>query len=452
MSADILLVVLCFSYSALPILEFTKMFFKLIFPLLALSLILFTRSSIAQQWTLESSIRQAMSVSPELKISSAEIGARQEDLNLSSLWPDPEIELRVDNELGQDDGSGGYDLMDIKISQAIPLSRTKYQKSVAIANLKATEFSRVHQALLLQNKVSKVFHQLQLVSAEYNLAKKRLQLADEQSRQSQKNTGGIIVRYLTPLEKMRLDIIREEASQAASSAEGKYLETLKEFTKLLVIDADMSTSFSELQPINRLPDIKSLLAMQDEHAQIAGQQQLLLAAKHEIDVARSTQTIDPTISLTRSQVNLANGRHDIYGVIFNVQIPIHDRKSKAESKASFKASEKNIALLQMRRDLRIDLERSFTHLKHVVEQADEYEKKVLLPAKKMLDLTNKGFASGELKILSLVDANKTFFEARLHYLNLLYQAWNELADVQLYAGQLMTDSDTQQISLNQGDH
>jgi len=427
------------------------MFYKLIRPLLAVTITLSPPVSLAQQWTLRSSIEQAMSTSPELQISMAEIGARREDVDLSDLWPDPQIELRVDNELGQDDGSGGYDLMDIKVSQAIPLSRTKHQKSVAIANLKATEFSRQYQALLLQNKVSKVFHQLQLASAEYKLAEKRLEQADAHSKQSHKNSDGIIVRYLTPLETMRLDIIREEASQAASSAEGKYRETLNEFAKLLVIDADMSISVSELQPITEVPDIKQLLALQDEHVQIASQQQQLQAAKHEIDVARSTQTIDPTISLIRSQGNFPSGRADFYGVMLNVAIPIHDRKSKAESKASYRASEKNIELQQLRRDLRIDLERSFTHLNHVVEQAVEYEKKILLPAKKMLELTNKGFASGELKILSIVDADKTYFEARLHYLDLLYQAWNELADLQLYAGQLMTDNDSQEISLNQGD-
>jgi outer membrane protein TolC len=69
----------------------------------------------------------------------------------------------------------------------------------------------------------------------------------------------------------------------------------------------------------------------------------------------------------------------------------------------------------------------------------------------MLDITNKGFASGELKMLSLVDANNTYFDARLHYLNLLYQARIELADIKLYAGQLMTGIDGQNASLNQGE-
>ena len=57
----------------------------------------------------------------------------------------------------------------------------------------------------------------------------------------------------------------------------------------------------------------------------------------------------------------------------------------------------------------------------------------------MLQLTNKGFASGELNVLSLVDANNTYFDSRLNYLDLLYQARVELADVKLYAGQLIVD-------------
>ena len=61
----------------------------------------------------------------------------------------------------------------------------------------------------------------------------------------------------------------------------------------------------------------------------------------------------------------------------------------------------------------------------------------------MLDLTDKGFTSGELNILSLVDANNTSFEAQLTYLDLLYQARIELAEVKLYAGQLITDTQVQ---------
>jgi cobalt-zinc-cadmium efflux system outer membrane protein len=418
-------------------------------PVLAVMFV--TTESAAQQWTLGSSVQQAMSTSPELKKSTAEIGARQEEINLSSMWPDPEIGFRVDNKMGQDDGAGGYDLTDIVIRQSIPVSRIKYQESAAEASLKAARFSRQYQSLQVQNRVSKVFHQLQFASAELKLAEKQLKLADELYGQDNKDSEGIVVRYLTPLEKMRLTIIREEAQQAASSAEGKYKEVLSEFVKLLGIEMDSVSSVSELLPISVVPDKNQLTSLQNSHAQLSSQQQQVLAANHQIDVARSTQMIDPTIGLSWSKDTLSVGRSDIYGIMFNIQIPISDRKDTAESKATYKASQQKIELQLLRRELKINLNRSYTHLNHVIEQAAEYKKKVLKPAGKMLELTNKGFTSGELNILSLVDANNTYFAARLAYLELLYQARVELAEVKLFSGQLITDVAVQNVSLNEGD-
>lgn len=427
------------------------MFNRVSSALLLVPLLLVTTPSMAQQWTLESSVRQAIAAAPELQQSTAEIAARQQDMKMSAMWPDPSIEFRVDNKLGKADNSGGFDLTDVTISQPIPLSRISYQQSVAGASLKAEELSRNHQALLLQTRVAKIFHELQFASSQYSLAEKRLKMADVLSRKTRKNAQGVVVRYLTPLETMRLDIIREEAHQALTNAEGKYHEARNEFVKLIGLDADADISVAELQPIGVMPDINQLSALQENHAQLASQQQQLLAANYQIDVARSSQMADPTISLSRSRDSFATGREDVYGVMFNIQIPIHDRKSTAVSKAGYKASQQRIELQRLKRELQINLKRSFTHLNHVVEQAADYDKKVLQRANKMLQLTSRGFTSGELSVLSLVDANNTYFEARLRYLELLYQAWTELADVKLYAGQMMVEVDMQAFDMNQGD-
>jgi cobalt-zinc-cadmium efflux system outer membrane protein len=396
----------------------------------------------AQQWTLQSSVRQAIETSPELKQSIAELGVRQADINLSSLWPDPEIGFRVDNKMGQDDGAGGYDLTDVLIRQSIPLSRIKYQEEAASASMKAARFSQQFQSLQVQNRVSKVFHQLQFASAKLELAEKQLKLANELNGKN-KDVKHVVVRYLSPLEEMRLTIIREEARQAEGSAEGKYKEALSEFVKLLGIEMDSVSSVSELQPVSDIPDLKQLFEWQNSHAQLSSQQQEVLAANHKIDVARSSQMIDPTIGLSWSKDTLSTGREDIYAIMFNIQIPITDRKTTAESKATYKASQQKIELQLLKRELKINLNRSYTHLNHVIEQAVEYKKKVLKPAGKMLELTNKGFSSGELNILSLVDANNTYFEAQLTYIDLLFQARMELAEVKLFAGQLITDTQVQ---------
>lgn len=405
-----------------------------------------------QQWTLQSSVQQAIATSPELKKSVAELGVRQADIKLSSLWPDPEIGFRVDNKMGRDDGAGGYDLTDITVTQSIPVSRIKYQEEAASASMKAARFSQQFESLKVQSRVSKIFHQLQFASAKLLLAKKQLKLAnaliDKNSGGKNKSAKHVVVRYLTPLEKMRLSIIREEARQAEARAEGKYHEALSEFVKLLGIDMGAVSSVSKLLPLTDIPNLKQLSELQNKHAQLSSQQQKVLAANHKIDVARNSQMIDPSIGLSWQRDTLSTGREDIYAIMFNIQIPLSDRKTTAESKATYKASQQKIELQLLKRELKINLSRSYTHLNHVIEQAIDYKKKVLKPAGKMLELTNKGFSSGELNILSLVDANNTYFESQLNYLDLLYQARMELAEVKLYAGQMITDTQVLNVSYN----
>lgn len=411
------------------------MFSRIPVLLLGVSLALMANPVSAQEWTLASSVKQALSVSPELQKSQTKIGARQEDIKLSAMWPDPSIEMRVDNKLGKNDGSGGYDLTDITLSQSIPLSRLKYQKSVAESRLQAARATQQYQSLLLQNRVAGVFHQLQFASAKLELARKRLALANRLNSQPRKNDQGTIVRYLTPLEKIRLSIILKEAEQAVINAEGKYHEALSEFTRLLVIEPQSAEVVAPLQPVRTLPKTRLLLALQENHPRLASQQQQMMAATHNIGVARSSQLADPTLSISRSKDFFSAGREDVYGVMLSVQIPLHDRKDTAVSKASYQAHQQRIELQRLQRDLQINLNRSLAHLNHLVEQANDYQQTVLKPARKMLNLTQKGFSSGELNMLSLVDANNTYFDSRLRYLELLYQSRTELADVKLYAGE-----------------
>ena len=420
--------------------------------LLILITVMVSTQSIAQQWTLQSSVQQALATSPEIKKSVAELGARQEDINLSSMWPDPEIAFKVDNKMGQDDGAGGYDLTDVLIRQSIPLSRIKHQEEAASASMKAARFTQQFESLQVQNRVSKVFHQLQFASAKLALAEKQLKLAKDLSGSKKSNVNGVVVRYLSPLEEMRLTIIREEAKQAEGSAEGKYSEALSEFVKLLGIDMGGVTSVTQLKPVKNIPNLQQLFDLQNSHAQLSSQQQEVIAANHNIKVVSSSQTIDPSVGLSWQRDTLSTGREDIYAIMFNIQIPLSNRKNTAESKATYKASQQKIELQLLKRELKINLNRSYTHLNHVIEQAIEYKKKVLKPASKMLELTNKGFTSGELNILSLVDANNTNFEAQLTYLDLLFQARIELAEVKLYAGQLVTDTQVQSASANNVSH
>lgn len=414
---------------------------KLLIGLISISISLMSVQSFAQQWSLTSSIEKAYAESPEIKMVLLDLESRKQEMQAAGLWPNPSVEIRVDNKLGKDDGSGGYDLTDITFSQPIPIARLQHQHALAKSMAKIAEYDISHEQLMLEHKIAKAFHDLQFAHAEYELARTRLTVADTIFNKSQKNKQGIIVRYLTPLEKMRLDIVREEARQAETSAEGAYAEALTRFAQLLNIDAGSVTDMDSLTHVKVEWSLEELLQQQSQHIRLVTQQEKLVAARDEIELVKSSLLDDPEISLSRSRDSFTQGREDVYAVMFNIQIPLWSSDSKELSRAKYNAGQQNIQLQKDKRELEIQLKQSYTHLNHLIEQAQHHKNKVLLPSSKMLELTSRGFISGELNMLTLLDAHNTYFTAQLRYYELLVQAWHELADMRLAAGIVLVSAD-----------
>ena len=414
---------------------------KLFIGLMCSSMSLMSGPLFAQQWTLKSSIEQAYAESPEIKMVLLDLDSRKQEVQSAGLWPNPSVEVRVDNKLGTDDGSGGYDLTDITFSQPIPVARLQHQRALAKSMAKIAEFDISHEQLMLEHKIAKAFHDLQFAHAEYELAKTRLTVADNIYNKSQKNRQGVIVRYLTPLEKMRLDIVREEARQAETSAEGAYNEALMRFARLLNIDVAAVTDMDSLTHVKVEWTLEELLQQQSQHIRLVTQQEKLVAARDEIELVKSSLLDDPEISISRSRDSFTQGREDVYALMFNMQIPLWSRDSKELSRAKYNAGQQNIQLQKDKRELEIQLKQSYTHLNHLIEQAQHHKNKVLLPSSKMLELTSRGFISGELNMLTLLDAHNTYFSAQLRYNELLVQAWHELADMRLAAGIVLVSAE-----------
>jgi outer membrane protein, heavy metal efflux system len=411
---------------------------KLYGAIIVASLFMVSESVSAEIWTLNSSIERAYQYAPEIKLAENEREARQAAVENAAFWPNPTVDVRVDNKLGLDDGSGGYDVTDVGITQPIPLKRLKHQKDFAEANVQVADHELELKRLLLETAVAKDFHELQYAQAEYAFAKERLSVATDLQEKSVKNKQGIIVRYMTPLEKMRLNIIKEEATQMESSAEGRYKEALTKFEKRLNLEVSESESAVDLQKLDSLAELKYFVDRQSAHASLAAQQKGIVAARAEIEVAKSRRLNDPELRLSRSVDYFSQGQDEVYGLTLNVQIPLWSSKNPEVVRAEYSASQRNIELQQMRRELQIQIKQSHTHLGHLIEQAEHHKLKVLQPSAEMLRLTNKGFISGELNLLTLIDANNTYFDAQLRYSDLLYQAWNEYADLRRASGILLS--------------
>ncbi|MCW8899686.1 MAG: TolC family protein [Gammaproteobacteria bacterium] len=388
------------------------------------------------QWTLDSSILRAVEVAPEMKTADAEIDKQKGNLEQADAWPNPSISVQADNKLGLEDASGGYDVTQVAISQALPFGRLAHQRKQAEAELAGAEAHRRHQQLLLEFTIAQRFHTLQLAEARLQLAEKHLEQASRYQKTGRKRTANDqLIRYLTPLETMRLDIVLQAAKQTVEVAEGEFNEAAASFKALLAIPVKSTLQLIPLKPVTVPTEIKtSKDILLQEHPILEADKQAVVAARAGVDVASSQRFDDPTLTLFQEQDYLGGRKQDATGIMLSIQVPLWNQNKGRVNQAKAEVYQAQSELDFKQRELSTSLYKSYLHLGHLITQAEHYREKLLQPAKEVFNLTRKGFNAGELNILTLIDANNTYFNAQERYLELLQLGWLELAELRKSAG------------------
>ncbi len=385
--------------------------------------------------TLENSILRVLEIAPETRGAEALISVRKGALQQAGAWPNPQIELRIDDKIGKNDASGGNQLTQFVFSQPLPLNgRLGDQKAIAAAQLDAARAERHYQQLRLESQVAQRYHSLQLATDRLRLAEQRLQLADElQEVGRRREQAG----ELSRLERLRLDLIRESAQQILDKMEGKTNEALSQFRAYLDLAPKTTPLLSSLAPFGPIPTLAQWQAYLPQHAALLAAQHQLEAARSGVNLARTERLPDPTLRLFRERDYLNGRAQDVTGIGIGISVPLWDRKTGRLSEARGQVSLEQSKLQVLKRDLASRLQQSYLHLNHLIEQGKHFKIRVFEPAQQVFDLTRKAYASGEVEILSLIDANNTYFDARERYLELLQEAWLEAAELRLAAGRTL---------------
>jgi cobalt-zinc-cadmium efflux system outer membrane protein len=401
--------------------------------------VLSTLAADAGDWTLESATRRVLQMAPERRAAEAEIAARAAELRQAGSWPNPSVNLRSDDKLGQEDGRGGTDLTRAGISQPLPLRRLARQRTAAEAALRGAEAGGRAQQLELEQETARAFHALQLAAARFKLAQDRLALAADTPYSNGDRAGGRakhdpLVRYLTPLERRRLAILREEAQQGLLTAEREYEKAQTGFRALLGLPPDAPVTLAPLAPPAAPPALAELERDLGIHPTVTASRQEVESARAGIAVAESQRFADPELGVFRERDFLNGARRDATAVELTVQIPLWNlnRGPVDKAKAEVMRAQANLAVLQ--RDAASRLRQSYTELTRLMEQVERMRAHLLDPAREVLDLTRRAFAAGEANILALVDANNTHFDAQARYLETLKDGALAAAGLRLAAG------------------
>ena len=246
---------------------------------------------------------------------------------------------------------------------------------------------------------------------------------------------------MATLERLRLDLIRESAQQTLDHAEGTFSEALSQFRAYAGLPAGTIPEVAALELFNPLPVLEILEAGLPQHPALLAAQHRLKASRSAVALARAERLPDPVLSLFRERDFLNERRQDVSGIGVAVTLPLWDRNSGRIRESRAQAEQAQFKIQALERDLGSRLKQSHLHLSHLVEQGQHHHSRVFEPARAVFDLTRKAYAAGELEILSLIDANNTYFDAHVRHLELLQEAWLEAAELRLAAGKTLVTTD-----------
>lgn len=389
-------------------------------------------------WTLESATRRVLEVAPERRLSDTAVDMRQEELIQAGSWPNPSIDLRADDRIGQLSGQGGASLAQLALSQPLPFRRIARQRAAAESGLSAAQANRQAQFLLLERHAARVFHALQFAAAKRQLAKERLEFTNNFAAGRTTTYGDHLKRYLTPLELGRLAVMREEARQAAIFAERDYENARIGFRSLLGL-ADGAAETTLPIPPTRPPSFDVFARELDRHPAIEAARHETEAAKEGIEIAKSQRYADPVLKLFRDRDFNNGATINVTGIGVGMEIPLWSRNRALEGKAKAEADASRARYDALLRDARTRLEQAYAQLFRLQNQTAQMSANLIEPARKVFELTRRSFAAGESNVLALVDANNAYFDARARYQELLQECALASADLRLAAGSSLVD-------------
>ncbi|MGM0412694.1 MAG: TolC family protein [Pseudomonadota bacterium] len=371
-------------------------------------------------WTLEQAIRQGLAVSPEREVARQRVEARRGQSDQAGRWANPQLSLRASDELGRQDGTGGYSLKELEIAQSLPLwGRLGHRRAAARADVEAARLDATARRLRLEGRIARAFHDWQLAAARYRLTRQRREVARqlEEVAGLREEAGDLAER-----ERLRIQVARSEVQRRHHHAEGNLTEARTTLAGLLAVSPD---SLGRPPELRAPPDPGAALPPPNDHPALQAMEAQITSAREQTDAARTEGWPDVGLRLF-SERNIFDGqRENSLGMGLMLELPLWDRNQGAIQRAR---AEQRIPVEEtraLRRDLRTRIRVSNLHLAHLLKELDRHRSELLDPARRILEMTERGYRAGEASLLEWLEAEDTWYSAREREQTILARAWEE---------------------------
>ncbi|MCI0499292.1 MAG: TolC family protein [Planctomycetales bacterium] len=383
--------------------------------------------------TLREALALTLVNNPELKVFSLETRAAEARALQAGLWPNPELEIEVED-VGGSGARSGFDAAEttIQLSQLIEFgNKAQKRKNVASVEKDLSGWDYEAKRLEVLTEASKAFVELLAMQEKTKLLRELVDI-------SERSLGSVSHRVAagkdSPLEKTK-------ASVALSSVRLEYNQVLQELEKARNVTASFWGSErsrfmraeGQLETVSDIPESDALRQMLVQNPQLARWEKEIARDKAALELENSKTQPDIAIGAGVKRFNEFDDNAFVFGV--SIPLPISDRNQGARMEATVNLSKS----YEERRAARIEVmnrfNQIFTELSVSFNKIKELRASILPGARDVFDASQIAYAEGKIDYLNVLDAQRTYFVSQTEYLETLVAYHKAKTDIEGLVGQ-----------------
>jgi len=382
--------------------------------------------------TLHHSLARALMHNPRLRSYSWNVRAAEADWLQAGRWPNPEVKVEFDG-VGGSGERKNFDGAEIYfgLSQLIELGG-KRNKRIELAAIEGQASGWSYETIRLA-----VFADVVNAYVGVLAAQQRLELIGELVRLSEELMRSVARRVDagkdSPLEKTKATVVlsntRIQHQRAVRDVE---LARLRLASTWGGNDPEFERAAGQLDSPSPVPPFEELVALLMLNPEIARGALQADRKKAALDLEKAIAIPDITISGGVKRLNEFEDNVVVFGV--EVPLPLFDRNQAGIRRAEYELAGINAEYEEIHSRIRIELADAYTELASAYMEAVELQQNVLEGAETVFVGSRKSYDQGKVDYLKLLDAQRTMFEAKVHYIDVLASYHSARADVERLIG------------------
>ncbi len=386
---------------------------------------------------LQQALAAALMNNPELSVFAWEVRAREARALQASLFPNPELELEVEN-FG---GSGSYGAVrssetTLSLGQLIELAG-KREKRTKVAALNGDLAGWDYEAKRLDvfTEVVKIFTTVLTAQERVRVNEELLILAEKFVKTIQRQVkAGKISTAEESRAQVELSVAQVEIERARRELNAARQRLAATWGSVVPIFDKVE---GQLDVLPDLPTLEELMAFINDNPDVARWMVEIEQRRAVSELAAAKRIPDPTLwggyrRLNQSSDNL---------FVFSLSVPllIFDRNQGAVQEAEYRLKQSKVQRVAVEVATKSRLFEKYQLLSVLNKEVSTLQKKIIPDATNAFEVINQGYLLGKFAPIDVLDAQRTLFEARGRYLRSLSGLHQTAADMERLIGRSLGD-------------